>query len=215
MKKTVFDHDWYQAHSKARQNHLASIELPLDGREVLEIGAGVGNHTQFFLDRGCKVTVTDARPENIEVVRERFHGLRTCVLDVEQPGDFHEVFDVVYCYGLLYHLADPVASLGVISKWVGDLLLLETCLSTTNVDQVKSERPDWPGASPRGTGLYPTKESILAALKSLFPFVYRPVGSPVGLAFDMPIDWVDPRGEIRAVFIASRTPVENKRLCPQ
>ena len=43
---------------RLRRENLAG----LTGR-VLEVGAGIGLHTPFFLERGCEVTVTDGRAE--------------------------------------------------------------------------------------------------------------------------------------------------------
>ena len=47
-----------------RLEHLASLGLPIAGGEVLEVGAGIGDLTSFFLDRGCSVTAIQPRPEN-------------------------------------------------------------------------------------------------------------------------------------------------------
>ena len=39
-----------------RLEHLAGLGLPIAGRDVLEVGAGIGDLTSAFLDRGCQVT---------------------------------------------------------------------------------------------------------------------------------------------------------------
>src|SRR5262245_11954492 len=57
---------------KARQDHLASLGLDLEGKTVLEVGAGIGLHTQFFLDRGCAITITDGDPANVAAIQERY-----------------------------------------------------------------------------------------------------------------------------------------------
>ena len=103
--------------TKRRQEHLDSLGLDLAGRTVLEVGAGIGDHTTFFLDRGCRVLSTDGRPENLAGFRERddlftAYPHRDClelaVLDLDRPpADFGRSFEVVYCYGVLYHLEHP------------------------------------------------------------------------------------------------------------
>src|SRR5690242_1107048 len=45
----------YQQHNVARLQHLDSLGLPVCGKRVLELGAGVGDHTIFYLHRNCKV----------------------------------------------------------------------------------------------------------------------------------------------------------------
>jgi len=54
----------YLRHNARRLEHLASLNLDISGRSVLELGAGVGDHTTFFLDRGCTVTCVKPRAEN-------------------------------------------------------------------------------------------------------------------------------------------------------
>src|SRR5580704_12589348 len=54
-----FGSPWYQRHNQRRQEHLASLQLDLVSKSVLEVGAGVGDHTFYFLDRDC--TVVSAR----------------------------------------------------------------------------------------------------------------------------------------------------------
>src|SRR4051794_500326 len=72
-----------EAINRARQQHLASLGLDLDGKKVLEVGAGIGLHTPFFLERGCQVTVTDGRPENVAEIARRLPQVRTAVVDME------------------------------------------------------------------------------------------------------------------------------------
>src|SRR6187431_2183710 len=66
-----FDTDAALDLNAARLAHLASLDLPIDGRTVLEIGAGVGHLTDFFLNRGCSIVVTEARTENVDTLRRR------------------------------------------------------------------------------------------------------------------------------------------------
>ena len=48
--------------NRVRQEHLASLGLELHGKSVLEVGAGIGLHTDFFEERGCDVLSTDGNP---------------------------------------------------------------------------------------------------------------------------------------------------------
>src|SRR5436189_6162355 len=99
--------------NQARQQHLVSLGLDLERKKVLEVGAGIGLHTPFFLERGCEVTVTDGRPENVAEIGRRLPGTRSALVDLEhdRPIELGR-FDIVYCYGLLYHLANPERALG-------------------------------------------------------------------------------------------------------
>ncbi len=58
--KDVFLSYHYQRHNQRRLEHLATLGLSIAGSTVLEVGAGIGDHTSFFLDRGCHVVCTEA-----------------------------------------------------------------------------------------------------------------------------------------------------------
>jgi hypothetical protein len=124
-------HSWhYLRHNQRRQEHLASLGLPLAQRSVIEFGAGIGDHTSFFLDRGCRVVVTEGRPENVRLIRQRLPGVDVRLLDLDSPDPtFDVVAEVAYCYGVLYHLSRPTEALDFISTHCSDLLVLERALS--------------------------------------------------------------------------------------
>src|SRR4051794_5847876 len=112
MSRLNFLNDHYQRHNRRRQEHLASLRLQIYDKYVLELGAGIGDHTSFFLDRGCRVTTTDGREENVADLRARYPSIEARVVDIEAAVP-HDLIphDVVYAYGLLYHLGDPGTAL--------------------------------------------------------------------------------------------------------
>jgi len=221
MSLSFFTHDAYQRHNKRRQEHLASLLLPLSGKTVLELGAGIGDHTSFFLDRQCIVTVTDAREENIACVRARFPNIDSRVVDIEGDSTSDlSPHDIVYAYGLLYHLANPDVALTRMASLTNDVLLLETCVSFGKheaVNQIAEDTAD-PTQAAHGFGCRPTRPWVFSSLKRLFAFVYVPRTQPWHDEF--PIDWlgVPPANATRlyrSIFIASRLPLENPLLADQ
>ncbi len=130
----------YQRHNQRRQEHLASLNLNIAGSIVLEVGAGIGDHTSFFLDRGCQVLSTDARPENLKVLRARYPDLHVEQLDLDCPqnGAIDGSFDIVYCYGLLYHLSRPAEAIEFMAQHCRRMLLLETVVSFEDAETVLS-----------------------------------------------------------------------------
>src|ERR1700722_3897891 len=113
----VFDSQDALAINRARLAHLESLGLPLSGKSVLDAGCGVGHLAQFFVERGCRTVCVDARSENIDRLRMLYPHSEAAVANVETDrlADFG-VFDIVFCYGLLYHVANPVAALGNIAE---------------------------------------------------------------------------------------------------
>jgi SAM-dependent methyltransferase len=126
----VFDSPPYADITSARLQHLEALELPLSGRSVLDVGAGVGHFSAFFRSQGCRVHCVDARPENVARLRMLYPDVGATVMDVE-ADDLAVLgkFDVVMCYGLLYHLVDPVGALRKIAGVCQGILLLETCIT--------------------------------------------------------------------------------------
>ena len=212
--------------TKRRQEHLASLGLDLVNKSVLEVGAGIGDHTGFFLDRGCTILSTEARPENLVVFRDRWlhqfgwyrniKKLTIGQLDIDHPpAHFPHQFEIVYCYGVLYHLENPLPAIDFMSRCCTSMLLLETSVSIGDDEEyIMHGEEDSANVSQsiHGKGCHPTRPWIFNRLKERFPYVYMPVTQPWHEQF--PIDWTSEVETLyfakRAVFIASR----QKLNCP-
>jgi len=127
-------------------------------------------------------------------------------------------FDIVYCYGLLYHLTTPAQAIAYLSARCRELLLLETCVSPGEEDTINlcQETAINPSHAISGMGCRPTRRWLYSHLKQHFEFVYLPITQPNHEEF--PVDWTnpvntrDPVGLIRSVFIASRQHLTNSLL---
>ena len=212
----VFQYYEYQRHNQRRLEHLASLGLNIAGNKVLEVGAGIGDHTSFFLDRHCDVVSTDARQDNLAILKSRYPNIQVRHLNMDDPDlVWDELFDIVYCYGLLYHLEKPAQGLEYLARYCRGILLLESVVSFGNTEVVNPCKEDAsdPSQSFSGHGCRPTRIWIYNQLKSHFEFVYLPLTQPNHDEF--PIDWNVPPADnkfSRAVFIASRQPLINQLL---
>jgi SAM-dependent methyltransferase len=209
--------DEYQRHNLRRQEHLATLGLKIAGRSVLEVGAGIGDHTSFFIDRGCTVTATDARPDNLAVLSRRFPGVRTLLFDANGPVPRElSAHEIVYAYGLLYHLRRPAQGLASLASLCSAILLLETCVSYGDESAINLvvEDPADPTQSVCGHGCRPTRPWVFAALRENFPFAYLTRTQPWHPEF--PIDWSHPIGNstglYRSVFVGLREPIASPLL---
>lgn len=207
----------YQRHNQRRLEHLASLGLEISGM-VLEVGAGIGDHTSFFLDRGCQVVTTDARPENLRTLSSRYPNVPVHYLDLDNPDPTMiggQVFDIVYCYGLLYHLSKPAEAVEFMARHCRRMLLLETCVSYGETEAVNPvhEPRSCQSQAVSGRGCRPTRQWVYNRLQSRFPHVYMPVTQPNHEEF--PTDWStrpSTKELTRAVFIGSTQPLNNPLL---
>ena len=199
----------YQEHNHARLAHLNSLGLALSHCRVLELGSGPGDHTAFYVDRHCSIVSVDARQECIDVLTRRFPGVQTQVCDLNSPDPLLHLgaFDVLHCYGVLYHLEDPLRLLEYMGKACTGFTIVETCVNPkkdSGVEIVDEIREDYT-QSWTGRGCRPTREWIFRVLNQVFPFVYHTRTQPAHPEF--PLDWNDLAGApalIRSVFVASK-----------
>ena len=209
----------YLRHNSRRLEHLASLGIPVAGKTVLEVGAGIGDHSHYYLDRGCTLTITEGREENLTYLRRRYPDMNVQHLDLDAPGTgLQQTFDFVHCYGLLYHLSRPAPALRFLAERTGTTLFLETCVSFGDEaeEHLVPEKQHSPTQSVRGVGCRPTRPWVFAELQKHFEHVYCTATQPNHEEFAL--DWSRPdlhATELsRAVFVASREPLALPVLVP-
>jgi hypothetical protein len=211
-----FRDDAYLRMNARRLEHLASLGLPLERRSVLEVGAGICDLTGFFLDRECTVVTTEGRRSNVEVLRGRYPELDVRLLDMDSaPAGFDVDAEVVFCYGLLYHLALPAEALAFLAGRTRGLLLLETIVSPAEGSSIShvEERKHVASESIHGKGSRPTRTWLHDELGRYFPHVYCTRTQPWHPEF--PVDWAQAQASpvaTRAVFVAAREPITSVSL---
>ena len=215
-----FDTPEAAAINRARLDHLASLGLAVNGRSALEVGAGVGHLSRFFLERGCRLVTTEARPENVAELRRRFPDVRSEVADVEDSLAPLGRFEIVFCYGLLYHLESPVRALRNMAEVCDDLLLIETvvCDSPLPVARLDDETLTVSQAL-RGIAHRPSSSYLALALNRIgFDYIYAATGRP-----EYPDYIWTPSGDgafsrdghlLRGVFVAARCAIDSAGLVP-
>ena len=189
---------------------------------VLEVGAGIGDLSSYYADRGNPITITEGREENVALLhrdfpKDEYPQVDIRRLDMDEPTVLlNAPFDLVHCYGLLYHLRNPEHAIAWMSESCKRLLLLETCVSYGSEELIHSlHEPTYdPTQALSGTGCRPTRPWVFSQLKRHFQYVYVPRTQPHHGEF--PIDWTTPPAKTdrltRAIFVASREPLHNPLL---
>jgi len=218
---SLFLADFYIRHNQRRLEHLASLGLDLFNKTVLEPGAGIGDHTLFYLDRGCHVTAVEPRTQNCEAFREKIKNSFTpnnqnytlIQAPVDTIEDMTEMFDITHCYGLLYHVGNPAEVIASLSKRTKKYLLLETCVSMDKAMEINlvQEPVENPAQALKGEGCRPSRPWLMREISKHFKHVYVPKTQPAHDEF--PTDWSKPWpsqfGLYRAVFIGSNEKLNN------
>jgi SAM-dependent methyltransferase len=215
----VFNDELAVAINRARMDFIEGLALPLEGRRVLDVGAGIGHFAEFYRRMGATVVAIEGRSDNVDEMQRLYPQIEVHVGDVQEV-DLTALgrFDVVHCFGLLYHLDSPVGVLRRIERVCRDVLLLETivCDSSRPV-MLLTDEPTAMNQALTGLGCRPSPSFVAMALNRLgFPFVYgatRPPDHP-----DFHFEWRDTlevsrdRHNLRCVFVASRRPMARDSL---
>ena len=212
MSIQEFASEGYQLHNHAVQRHLASLGLDLRNKSVLELGAGVGDHTQFWLDRSCNVLAVEGREENVIEFRKRFPQVQMTQFDLDSDYWPFDNYQIIYAYGVLYHLKDPIMSLNHWAAGCTELLLLETIVSNRARPHHAKEDPNDCRDGLCETAVHLPYAEIIKELQLLFEYVYVPERAPQHPEFID--DWANPPvgGYVRGVFIGTDIEQPNDKL---
>lgn len=215
-----FDTDAASQINAARLAHVESLGLLIAGRSVLDVGGGPGHLAQYFVQQGCRVVSTDGREENTQRALELYPDLDARRLDVEDTKAVRALgtFEIVFCFGLLYHQENPLLALRNLAATTTDLLLIETmiCDSTAPIVLLDDETFSW-NQGLRGLGCRPSPAWIATALDRIgLHHVYAPREVPdfpdYRFAWRNDLSWQRHGHPLRCTFVASREPIESPLL---
>ncbi len=205
----LFDAPFYQAINEARWAALMRMieiaEMQIGPLETVnDLGAGPGWFARRLSDTGRDVLGLDGRRELVEVARQRAPSARFEIFDFDAAAlaAIPRVADAVLCFGLLYHLENPLRALRFCRAMTRKVLFLESMtlpeqgplarVVPENANQTQGIRP---------LAMLMTPEAILHGLLAAgFAFVYRMDGARI----DHP-DFVQgaDRAKRRDVFLAT------------
>src|SRR5229473_747156 len=174
---------------------VAELKAALGLATALDAGCGVGFFAQILQECGLSVGAFDGRTENILEARKRFPEIPFEQGDIESPRILAlGKFDLTLCFGLLYHLENPMLAIRHLRALTGKGLLLESmCIPGNSAGMVWREEPAAADQSLTDIALYPSEACLVKMLyRAGFAAVYRVAEVPARVAGCEKID--EPRG---------------------
>jgi len=179
-KQPIFDAAHYESLNTSRgalvSALLAQLKEPLRLRTAIDVGCGLGYFSALLKSLGFEVSAVDGRQQNVEEASRRNSAIKFNCYDAQSPELVKQgKFDLVFCFGLLYHLENPFLTIRYLREMTRNLLLVEGVI--------------YPGANPimglvdegltedqglNHVAFYPTESCLVKMLyRSGFPYVYR------------------------------------------
>ena len=139
----IFDRPFYRDITEARIKHLRDMNLDIKDKKVIDIGCGIGHFSEYFSSMDCDLLCIDGRSENIVELRNRYPLIRSAVIDVESDKFLSlGEFDIVFCYGLIYHLTNPMSFIQNVGQVCKDMAIIETCIMDAEDPVLRLVRED-------------------------------------------------------------------------
>ena len=128
--QTIFDQKHYleliEARGETIRRVVKELKPALKLSTALDAGCGIGFFSEILREPGLQVRAFDGRAENVAEARRRFPQIIFNQGDIES-SEIRKLgeFDLVLCFGLLYHLENPLRAIRHLRSLTGKVLLLD------------------------------------------------------------------------------------------
>lgn len=212
-----FDNQETRDFALSRQAFTKALLSDVRGSEALssalDVGCGVGDFSKLLFDLGFNVIAIDGREENAAEGKKRYPEIEFRVADVEGLSTSQlGAFDLVLCFGLLYHLENPFRAIRNLHSLTKKILLVESmCMPSADatmglLDEVRDENQGLTYVA-----FYPSESCLVKMLyRAGFPFVYGFARLPES-EFYGSTKWKRRR---RTLLAASKVPLTALNLVP-
>ena len=192
---------------------LGEIKDRLGLHTAIDVGCGLGHFSALLDDAGMEVTAVDGRQENVEEASRRYPGIRFEQFDVQDKAISNlGKFDLVFCFGLLYHLENPMLAVRHLRAMTSHVLMIEGVIYPGNepiMALIDEEIHEDQGLN--HLAFYPTEACLVKIMyRAGFPQVY---------GFKRQPDHSEYRAgratrRIRTMLVASLAPLSTELLKP-
>ncbi|HME11615.1 MAG TPA: FkbM family methyltransferase [Candidatus Acidoferrum sp.] len=185
LKLTPFDERdalrLVEARGETMRRLLKKLIPALQLATAVDVGCGVGFFSQMLRECGLQVRGFDGRSQNVAEARARFPDIPFAQGDIENTAVRDAAkFDLVLCFGLLYHLENPLLAMRNLQAITGKCLLLESiCLPGDKTETLLREEPRRDNQSLSDVAFYPSEAALIKMMyRAGFHVVYRLVNLP-------------------------------------
>ena len=169
-QQPVFDMPHYRRLIESREVFFKRILTPLVEqlglRRAADVGCGIGFFSELLRASGFDVLGVDGRQQNVEEAKRRFSEIEFRVANVEETAITElGTFDLVLCFGLLYHLESPFRAIRNLAALTGKALLIDsTCIPEERPLLLFREESDGEDQGLKHLALYPTESCLVKML---------------------------------------------------
>src|SRR5262249_8138577 len=118
IREREFSREWFDEIDRrfiVPARHFAHADSPFDkiipfadirGKRVLEVGCGMGLHTELMAQSGADVTAIDISPKSVEATRARLalKSVQAEVIELDAERlDAVDDFDFIWSWGVIHH----------------------------------------------------------------------------------------------------------------
>jgi FkbM family methyltransferase len=180
IPRTVFDQRHYlrliEARGETIRRVVSELKPVLQLSTALDAGCGVGFFARILQEAGLNVHAFDGRLENVEEACRRFPQMSFEQGDI-QSSDICKLgeFDLVLCFGLLYHLESPLLAIRNLRALTAKALLLESmCLPNQEPWMLLREEASFEDQSLTDVAFYASEGCLVKMLyRAGFNAVYQ------------------------------------------
>lgn len=173
--------------NSARMTHLLSLNLPIQNKTIIEFGSGVGYLTQYLLKISDPTLIlsVEARQTNVDIHKILYPNNNVIQFDLEDNDwTFLKKYDFGFCYGLLYHLKNPLEFIKKTGNIIKEFIIIETVVSDIYIsedqvinkinhkDYIVNEDKTLANNAYSGIGSRFTSSTIIESLKNTYSYVY-------------------------------------------
>ena len=211
----IFDQPHYDDLNRAREavvsRLLGELKPALNLETAVDVGCGLGHFSGYLKSLGLNVLAVDGREQNVEEAQRRNPSIRAVRYNAEDTAlKTLGTFDLVFCFGLLYHLENPLLAIRNLEAITGKVFFAEGVIypgETPTMGLVDEGHYDDQGLN--HLAFYPTDACLQKMLyRAGFGFVYRLALMPQHSEYQGSLDV--PR--FRTMLVASREFIASRQL---